>query len=465
MSRRGRLLPLLAALVALLLAPQGVGAHGVLQSSWPANGDHLSELPREIRLRFNEAVETAVARVTLVGPDSVPVRLGALATPPDSARVLLAPIAGRLRAGTYTVRWQIAGADGHPVRGEYSFLIAPGATGLATLDGAGESTAPAGHHDPVALPTGPGFDAASPAYVAIRWLTFSAVLGVIGAVVFSLLVLRPGGAGAAIERSLSETVRRRSAGIAAAAAGLVLTAAALRLVAQAYALHGPGEAFDGTMIRGMLTRTTWGLGWALQVGGAMVALVGVWRARRGGRWGWGIALAGAIALALFPALSGHAAATERLTTLAVLADTLHVFGAGGWMGGLLVLLAAGVPAAMRLEAGRRAGAVAALVAAFSPAALVLAGLVVATGLLASWLHLPSVSALWETPYGTALLRKLVLVALLFAAGSYNWLRVRPKLGSDAVTGTLRRSAGIELAIGAAVLVLTAILVAVSPSAL
>jgi putative copper export protein len=172
---------------------------------------------------------------------------------------------------------------------------------------------------------------------------------------------------------------------------------------------------------------------------------------------------GAAALALTPALSGHAVAAENLRALAVLADTLHVVGAGGWMGGLLVLLVVGVPAALRLASPERGPGVAVLVNAFSPTALFFAALTVGTGLFAAWLNLGgSVSALWESGYGRTLLLKLAVVSVVFFTGAYNWLRVRPALGTEVAAGKLRRSAAVELAAGMVVIVITAVLVASSP---
>jgi copper transport protein len=109
-------------------------------------------------------------------------------------------------------------------------------------------------------------------------------------------------------------------------------------------------------------------------------------------------------------------------------------------------------------------ATAGLVRAFSPTALAFAGVVVATGLLASWLHLGSFAALWQSVYGRILLLKLALLVVVFGAGAYNWLRVRPALGAPPAAARLRRSAAVELATAAAVLAVTAALVSTPPPA-
>jgi putative copper export protein len=124
-----------------------------------------------------------------------------------------------------------------------------------------------------------------------------------------------------------------------------------------------------------------------------------------------------------------------------------------------VVLAAGVPAALALGPERRGPAVAALVNAFSPTALAFAGVTALTGLFAAWLHVGRPAALWETGYGQTLLVKLAVLSLVAGTGAYNWRRVRPALGDDTGTARVRRSAAAELAVGAVVLLVTAVLVA------
>ncbi|HST58473.1 MAG TPA: copper resistance protein CopC [Longimicrobium sp.] len=491
-----------------LLLPAQVHAHGALQRSEPGQGAHLSTAPRELRLTFNGSVELAVARLQLIGPDSASVELGPLALDPDSAPVLIAPVQGGLMAGIYTVVWQVAGADGHPVRGTYTFVIAPGAAGLAGPVAPGAAPPPVTHHDPTALPAGEGFDAESPLYVLVRWVTYLALAGVIGATAFRFAVLPLARLqGYPSVDHLLGPAAARAARLGLAAASLAGLAAVLRLYAQSYALHGGARALEPALMGTMLTRTLWGWGWLLQAAGTALAVGGFAAARprlllspirdaapaepvpmlvgaasapapaymdaersdaappsaqaiSGAPWL--LAGLGALALALAPALSGHAAAAPRLGPFAILADALHVLAAGGWIGGLLVLVAAGGPAAMRLEREERGPAVAALVNAFSPTALAFAGALTLTGLFAAWLHMGSIPTLWESAYGRTLLVKLGVLSGVFATGAYNWLKVKPALRDEFGAARLRRSAKVEIAIGSLVLLVTAVLVATAP---
>lgn len=469
---------LLPALLLALLAPQReLAAHGVLQRAVPAQNARVATVPRELRLTFNEPVVLAFAAIELVGPNGQPVTLGPLAHAPDSARILVTPVPGTLAAGTYTVNWRVAGADGHPVRGTYRFTVTPEAVAAAgaALDSAPVAPVvpspaqepPATHHDSATFPQGAGaFGAESPLYAAVRWFTYVALLGLIGAVAFRYVVLGlvRRGLGTA-DDAITTPAAERAAAIGAVCAWLFLAAALLRLIAQSVALFGARDAADPASLAAMLGRTAWGWGWLLQLAGGLLAAIGFARARRpGGGGGWTLAAVGALLAAVTPALSGHAVASPRWPALAVTSDALHVIGAAGWLGSLAILLFAGIPAAARLEEGRRGPAVAALVNAFSPTALAFAALVGLTGLFAGWLHLGSVSALWESAYGRTLLLKLGVLAVVAVTGAYNWLRVRPALGDDTGTARIRRSAGVEVAVAIVVLAITAVLVATSPPA-
>ena len=258
-------------------------------------------------------------------------------------------------------------------------------------------------------------------------------------------------------------MRTSAASVGLGASVTLLAVALLRLVAQSVAMHGAADAFDATFVSTMLANTIWGWGWILQVVATIVAIAAFRSARRARSVvGWSIATVACAALALTPALSGHAAAAPRLTGLAIALDTLHVIGAAGWLGSLLLVVVAGIPVAMRVDQGRRGAVVARLVSAFSPTALIFAGIVVVTGLFAGWLHIGFSAALWESAYGRTLLIKLGILSVVMATGAYNWLRVRPALGDDLGARRIRRSATVEVGVAVLVLIATAVLVATPP---
>ena len=102
---------------------------------------------------------------------------------------------------------------------------------------------------------------------------------------------------------------------------------------------------------------------------------------------------------------------------------------------------------------------AAMVAAFSAIAIAFVSIVVITGLIASWIHLGSFSALTASRYGKTLLVKLAVVVVVAAAGHFNWRHLGPALKGGEGSARLQRSAAFELAAALLVLAVTAALVA------
>jgi putative copper export protein len=245
---------------------------------------------------------------------------------------------------------------------------------------------------------------------------------------------------------------------------VLLLAALARLWAQSASLFGTAGALDPGRLGHALTLQPWATGWWLQVGAALLALIGFALARGGRPGGWALAAGAGLLAAVTPALSGHAVALSGLAWLAVPADALHVLAAGGWIGSLFVLVFVGIPAALRLEPGRRGPAAAALVHGFSPTALAFAATLLTTGVISAWLHLGDVQALWTTSYGRTLLLKVGIFAAVGVVGAYNFLRVRPALGEQRAAARLRRSGTAELLLALAVIAVTAALVAVPPPA-
>lgn len=520
-TRGGKAALLLWALLALLVGTPGAAfAHAKLEQTSPAKGEQLNVAPKEIRLTFNEAVELALARIVVVGPTGE-VALAPLELAPRAENVAVARIEGPLQAGTYTVSWQVAGGDSHPIRGEYTFSIATGASGVAATTvlppAPGAAPPPAAHHPAQTFPAGSSFSVESPLYDVVRWLNFLGLLGMTGAVAFRLVLVVVRRQEPQLAASLVAPAAARAARFGLWMAGIAGLATLLRLYAQSYALHGGENALAPDRLITLLNRTLWGWGWWLEIGAVVVASIGFLLASRArstnaatgatipaetvplvlgpeeagsvpesdgepsalpadthtehGRTmpagarsvpavpGWALAAVGVLAAAFTPGMSGHAAASPKMAPLPIITDGLHVLGAGGWLGSLLVLLLIGIPVALRLAPRDRGPGVAVLVNAFSPTALFFAGTVVGTGVFAAWLHLGSVPALWESAYGKTLLLKLGILSVVFATGAYNWLRVKPALGEEVAAGRLRRSATLELAIGTVVLAVTAVLVA------
>ena len=458
------LLRQLSLVMALTLAPAVAVAHDGLQRSIPAKDAVLTVPPAALRLTYSGRPDLRFARVRLLDSTNAEIGLGALTV--DSVRTLVAPITRTLLPGRYTVVWQIAGADGHPVRGRFSFAVAAdtthhhGGEPSSSVPAPGADAPPTEHHPTAGVMDENAFDAESPVYVVVRWLAFIALLLVIGAFAFQAAVLplaqrrsTDDGAG------FIESAQSRSARVGMIAAIFLLAASLARLVAQSYAMHGGARSFDTSLIAAMILQTVWGWGWILQIAATIAAVIAFRAQRRGAGWGRHLLGIAVLALAVTPALSGHAMSAPRWKPLAIVADALHVFGASGWLGSLALVVVAGIPAALALSPERRGVAVANLINGFSPTALVFAGLAGATGLLSAWLHLERLGNLWGSSYGRVLLLKLAVLSVVAATGAYNWLRVRPALGGPEGAARIRRSASIEVGVAVVVLLITAILVA------
>lgn len=113
-------------LLALVLPFRSAAAHPRLVRAVPATESHVQTMPRALSLTFNEDLTIALSRLTLLDPAGQPVALDTLRFASEDIKTLTAKILGTMPAGRYTVKWQAAGADGHPMRGQYTFVIDAG---------------------------------------------------------------------------------------------------------------------------------------------------------------------------------------------------------------------------------------------------------------------------------------------------------------------------------------------------
>lgn len=460
-ARRG-LLAVLAC--ALLAAP--AAAHTKVQSTQPANGDTVASVLAEVRVRFSTAVAPGLTRIEL-RQGGLTVLTGGAPVEGEDNREYVLQLAQPLGPGAYEAQWTTAGADGHVLRGTFRFVVA--APAISAAPAVVETRADSARVDSSLVAGVPGDPdavgtttsaAASPLSVAVRWGWFAALLAMIGVVAFRFGVL----ARLAKDEAFRPVAARAEAGawtIALGAASLSMLTLAGRLWLQASALGMRTEDWSGEQLTALVTGTVWGLGWLLQAIATCAFVMGmlIARAPHGRSAGWMGAAGSVVLLAAVPGLSGHAAGVEGLTAVAIVSDALHVLAAGAWIGSLLMVLAIGIPATLGTTAAA-CGSVAMMVRAFSPMALIAGAVVGATGVVSALLHIGAAENLWGTGYGRALLLKVALLTLVGATGFYNWRRVLPCLGADDEgTRRLQRSARVELAIAAAVLLVTAVLVA------
>ena len=388
---------LAAGVLAALAFPAAASAHATLLSTTPANGAVLAVAPNVVTLRFDDTVRVAGGTAAVDNETQASVLDG---RPTARGRVLSIPLRPNLRDGAYSVRWSIVSDDGHHEEGVLAFAVGAGSGSPHSVLGA---SVPLTWSD-----------------VLLRTLYYLGLLAGGGAAVFGLLtraVLGP-----RLARPLAQLLFFALLLTFVGGGGLIQSAP-------------PGTRFALVLKTAVVVAL---------VGGAAAALAPTMPRL--------LPVAGAAALALLaaPTLSGHALDRDQPRVLAAVADAVHLTSAAVWLGGLLALVFV-VPRATADELARRAAAV-----SFSGAALVAVILLGSTGVARALTELSSVSQLWSTSYGRALLVKTAVFVPLLVVG---WLNRTLLLR---VFERLRRSASLEAAAIAGIVVAVAILTELRP---
>lgn len=404
-------------------------AHAILLGTDPKNDAVLPTAPAAITLTFNEPVGVWPTSVSVFAPDGE--RLNVDVRSVDTK--VVAPLPSGLERGTYTITWRVTSADDHPVSGGFVFSIG---------ERSATTAAPVGHEPSTAL---------NVARVVTTSIGYLGVLAAVGLAVFELglLAATPG----------AMPVLRRRLRTAARIAVVVGAVGVVASVPVSVAWQLDAKLTDSTVWSDSIS-SDHALAAALACVGSALTLV---RSRTGARrrdlTRWYVGIGSLLALASFP-LTGHTR-TYGPGWLVVAADLLHVAAGAVWAGGIIglaITLAKGTDASPERAAVTAARFSA--VAAWTMLALAAAGTILA------WRVLGSVSGLWETSYGVALLAKLAVVAVIVALAGWNrfrlLLRVKAEPRTSAARRTLRLTVSAEALAVAGVLALTSILVTQPP---
>lgn len=118
-----------AMFAASITAPTAAFAHTRVTASAPAQGATVAR-PRVVTITFSEALltPTAAASIVMTAMPGMPnhgemVIRNFKTAWSNSNRTMTLNLREPLRAGTYEVRWQAAGADGHRMKGVVSFVV------------------------------------------------------------------------------------------------------------------------------------------------------------------------------------------------------------------------------------------------------------------------------------------------------------------------------------------------------
>jgi copper transport protein len=432
------------AAVALAL-PASAWAHAALLRTVPVATKTVNVSPPAVRLTYSETIAARFAIVSVTDAAGRQVTSGAPTSAPGDPQTLVTPL-HHLPEGWYLVFWRVISADGHPVRGAFIFAVGPNE----------------GPQPQFRVPS-LSETATTPQLLIARWVVFLSLLTALGLFTLRALIARP------VVRAVPGCSLRSLNVAFFAAVGVALVAIPI-YVDLATAQFTLRSAFDVGAIVPVARDSSFGRDYLdLELVLALFAVaagIALWldRPEREQRsvvelLALPAALAAWVAVLLLPALAGHAG-QKSPRGLSLPLDVAHLTAASIWLGGLIGL----VVFWLSVGARGRAAALAYVVPRFSAVAFCSVLLLIGTGIGQSFLELPTLSTLWSTSYGQALLWKIGLLSAALVLAAVNLARTKPRLqGGDASAPLLlRRLVQGEIVFVAAAVFAAAVLTSLPP---
>jgi len=404
----------------LTISPTSASAHSVLDSSSPSASSVLSESPPEVRLDFNEHVESHLGKISLFDQKQHSIAVGKLVRSTSDQSIVSAKLPS-LKDGVYVVVWRVLSADGHPVSGAFPFEI--GTTSSGTADALLQK---------IVNGVTTTSDLGNP-LAAVRFVAFFAVIVLLGLLAVtrkSHLITSP---------EVQRSVQISAFALVSSSLGLLL-------------LQGPyvsgrswGAIFEVSLLSDVVT-TRLGF-WLLirMVCGALWALMFVIAGSHNKNWWRRISFVLALVTLLSFSASGHPSAAS-LPGIFITIDVIHLSAISLWVGSLLAI------AILSRSIETRE-----IVPAFSRTATWAMPLTVVTGVVQG-LHLSGgLGRVLDSNYGKLLVAKTIAVGVVILFGS----AARKKLAgsqSNSISSVIRK----ESAVVVVVIALTALMVAEAP---
>ncbi len=450
----------LACLLALAVQSQVAEAHANLIRSEPPANSTLDASPDRIALWFSEPMEAAFSEIQVL--NSAGVRVDNKDSAVDANDLTLMSVnLPELPDGTYTVAWRnLSTIDGHGLRGSFIFSV-----GVPLSEAAAAQT-----------PDAPLLG--SPEEPYIRWIVLLSALALTGALTFELLISAPVLVAAGTRSPLGRLrprLRSRSQRLMWLALFVFLLASVAQLVTQtAIAFDLEPAAAVGAPALELLQQTEWGRIWQYRAGLAVLTAVLfllplVIRFRRSQRQDallsitlW-LALIASLGILITISMTSHAAATLGIARFALINDIVHLTAAAVWVGGLMQLIA-NTPLFIHgiFESARR-NALSRLIPRFSVAAALSVAVLIITGIYSAWAQVTDFAAL-DTPYGGALMAKMLAFIVLLLVAAVNLIWIRPRLrGSSTAARWLRRTVVAEIALAALIILTVGFLTTLEPA--
>lgn len=430
--------------VALALAAAWPGqalAHAVLEHTTPHQSSSVTETPSNVQLDFNEPVEVSFGAVRVFDERGERVDTGKIAYPSGHQRSVTVALRDGLGRGVYTATYRVVSADGHPVSGGFAFGVGEQATAERDTPQVADLLARSS--------AGPAVEGV---YGLVRGLHYAALLLLVGAVFFRLLIW-PGDA----QRPWPGRTL-----LIASVVGLLCSLAGIALQGALGAGVSLGGMLNSQVLESSLDTRT-GHAWLLRsvIWVLLVIFVALYRGMRLRREAVALAVPVAALVGTLP-YAGHAD-TQSPKAVLIPADVLHVLAAGTWFGGLVLLLVAFWP-----RGGAPLEGAASATARFSYLALPAMAVLATAGSVQAWFYLGSIGGFFDSPYGWALVAKIALVVGIIGLAAANRRRTAhladSPVDADQSATSLRSAMRTEALLAVLVLGATATLVRAAPPA-
>ena len=402
----------------MAVSTSSVSAHAVLDSSSPAASTVLEESPSEIRLTFNEPVESSLLEIRLFGADQIELDISDAQRGAQNPAIVTASVP-TLDNGVYVVVWRVMSTDGHPATGAFPFEIGRTTSGTGT--------------DLVAQILS-GLDTESPLETPLtiaRFVAFFALVALVGA-----LVLAWG-------TSLMTSVRMRQI-FSTSVISLAVGAVGILLLQGAYATgRSWGAVFDADLLADVLSTR---IGIASLVRFAAIVAWGVLflflhRATTA-LWQNTAVIVAAVSILTF-SVSGHPSAGS-LPAVFVVVDAVHFGAIAVWVGGLIAMFFLRHEPAVDVHR-------------FSRLATRALPVVVLTGVAQAMHLMDGIGDLGSTTYGQLLVAKVVVVGIVVLSGA----AARQRIADNSVA-PIQSILKFDALLIVVVLALTSVLVGTPP---
>ena len=416
---------LLLGLFGVLLAAAPASAHAALVATDPGNGTIVPDAPNKVKLTFSESVQLISGKIQVLAPDNSRADQGEPTVDGNTVTIPLRSGGGR---GTYLVSYRVISVDSHPVGGSITYSV--GAASTPPLAAVNDTKV-----DPVVrslIPVG-------------KYLGYAGLVLLVGpALVLALLW----------PHRLS---RRGPARVVWTGLGLVTVSTLMAIWLQVPYTLGT-KLFDVRIgdLRDVLGST---------FGAVMLVRLGVLCAAAfllrpllrgpGSESKTDLALLGVLgvaALATWP-LTGHPTASP-VAGVSVVIDAIHLAAMSVWLGGLVMLVGF-----LLREANERE--LAAILPIWSRWAATAVSALILAGVVQALIEVSSLDGLVNSTYGQLILVKAGLAAGVLVVAWFSRRIVKSRAAEEKPRG-LRRLVGVELAITAVVLGVTAALVQIAP---